>query len=100
MKNRVRVLSHDATDLFDRKQHAGFIIGHHYRNDSGIAPQLLAEIVEVQLAAVINFQPGYVAANLSQVFTEIAHGLVLNACGDDVTTSGILFQKSADGPVV
>jgi hypothetical protein len=34
------------------------------------------------------------------MFTQITDGFMLDACRDDVTASGILFEKTADSPIV
>ena len=44
----------DFADLFDRLQHAGFIVGHHDGDEPGIRPQSPAHVVGIDLALAVH----------------------------------------------
>jgi hypothetical protein len=90
----------DLSDLFNRKQDAGFIIGKHDGNDAGIAAQGFAKIVQIEFSGFIHLQPGHFTSDFREMFAKVAYGFVLNARGNDMTARRVLFEKAADGPVV
>src|SRR3954463_7196795 len=97
---RVGILAHNASNFIDGKQHTGFVISEHHGNDSCVPAQRLTQIVQIDFALAINFQPRYFTSDLRQVFTEIADGFVLYASSDDVPPPRVLLKKAADGPIV
>src|SRR5262249_2448164 len=100
VKDCIRIPAHNLANLFNRKEHARFIVCEHHRNNARIATQRVTQIVQVELAVTINFQPGYFITNLTQMFTKVSNGFVLNSGCDDVTLVWILLKKAADGPIV
>src|ERR1700704_2949041 len=79
MKDRVGVFADYAPNFVNRKQHSSFVVREHYRNDSCIAAQSFPQVVEIKFAVMIDFQPGYFATSLCQMFAEISHRFVLDS---------------------
>ena len=94
------MFSHDLANLGDGKQDPGFVICHHHGNNSGVASQRLPQIIQVEFAVFIDFEPRHLATDLGEMLAEISYRLVLDARGDDVPSRGVLFQKTADGPII
>jgi hypothetical protein len=100
MKYRTGSVANNFSNLIDREDYASLVVRHHHRNDSGVGPQRLPQLIQIEFAFAVDIQPGDFATNLRQMLTQIAHSFVLNAGGNYVTARGILFQKTAYGPVV
>src|SRR4051812_963286 len=100
MKDCIGMLADEATDFFDRKQHPGFIIGHHHGYDSRVSAQGLTQVVEIEFAFVIDWQPGHFTSNLTKMCAKVAYGFMLDCGGNDVTLRRVQFEKSSNGPIV
>jgi len=93
VKDSIRILSYDLSDLFDRKQHARFVVGHHYGNNASIASQGLSQIIQIELAVFVYLEPSNLASDLREMFAEITHRFVLNAGSDDVARVGFCSRN-------
>ena len=68
----------DFADLFDRLQHAGFIVGHHDGDEPGIRPQRPAHVVGINLAPAVHRNVGDFAARCFQMLAGVQHRMMLD----------------------
>ena len=60
MKKRVALFFYDLGDLDNRKQNAGFVVRHHYGNNSRIRPDRIPNLTEIEVAIAVYLKPGHV----------------------------------------
>ena len=77
-------LGGDFADLFDRLQHAGFVVGHHDGDQPGIRPQRSADVVGINLAAAVHWNVCDFAARRFQMLAGVQHRMMLDGRSDDM----------------
>ena len=77
-------LGGDFADLFDRLQHAGFIVGHHDGDEPGIRPQGPAHVLGIDLSPAVHRNVCDFAARCFQMLARVQHRVMLDGRGDDM----------------
>ena len=75
MKHRIRILTHDFSDLFNGEQHTRFIVGPKERDQRRIGANRLGQLIQVQMPLRIHRQPGNLIAPPREMFAELKGAL-------------------------
>ncbi len=73
----------EATDLADRVQRPGLVVGVHDRDEQGPVVDRPGQLVEVDRAVAVDRQVDNLEAALLELVAAVEHRLVLGAHGDD-----------------
>ena len=87
----------DLADLFYWLEDAGFIVGHHDGDESGIFAQSPADIVGVNLSPAVHRYVGDFTSHLFQVLAGIQHGVMFDGRRNNVVAGA---GESEDSQVV
>ena len=98
--NRMFRSARDFRDLRDRKQHAGFIVRPHQRDECGACSQCLPERIEVQPPLGVDRQVGDVHALRLQVTQQHQRRGMFDLAGDDVAPVRARGERSEDGQMI
>ncbi len=72
------------SDLTNRCDRAYLVVGIHYRNHDGLIGNHALQLIEVDIALVVNFQVGHLSTHLFDMLAGIQNGLVLGGDGNDM----------------
>ena len=83
----------DFRDVVHREQHAGFVVGPHRGDHSGVWLDRTIEIVEVKVPFSIHWHERDCASALREVFAITPCRAVLDCCRHDVLALRIELQR-------